>query len=1349
MAKTRINSYEELWKMACQITGEMMEECRNDIDWESVPYDSKATIADIMERRLIGADSYTMEMARAIRAAGLRLEHVEESPRKKAAQAFLEMYKGVFEEHLEKKAEMEAMITLSSMLTDPSYEIPRPVRVEASRKGTEADRVHDQFSQDLFLYNTMFESFFKGQAIGDREPTDISEIRSEKRVFERLNRFLPQGEDMAPFRQRGGYVAQASLDIRPRSVTMVMEPNAVTDMTVDNYVARIRTASPKRVDREWGFSTFDNMMAGIYNDDELRAIKQSGRSFLETVFIDGKSVRELYGMKNNESRQDYENRIKCEIVACALEGKGKIDICPFERQENGFVMRDPIPMRVKVNLKEEVPIWKRALRFFHIKSETKKERAERISMDDLQAEERQGRIRQQVAALRERERSRQMAAREKQQREEALSRDEELYFGFMGDSVDKRSEAIRKGLTVGSDQIRLLDTMDRFDSRVNFARSYALTKGLTLEQVLSDDPALAERKREIGRELMEQYGLVSREEYVKTQGSEANYDAYLQEKKTKAFETLQEMHRQVLAQPYQPMADTRPETLAVHYQENAQMRSFALNIIQCTSHDVRNVNRPEFDSVSNDFMRIGEIGYGAPFVEYMATDAYVWPHAAVDGGEVAGGVFARAAMEQYQKDLTRCRTYGDAMGQIALQRCTGTTKLRADMAEFISAQEKNFYEAVHYAESGANPVSFFDQSNGMFTVKGAKEISEMLRQADKSWQDEFEEISKPQIQNSGRRVRMREQKVSKEEAARQDVREQERQMMENTIENHIQFQKRDDQAYFGFLGEDDAAIRNQMAGLTKFQEDGNEYYTLNTMGRQSSRINVVRAYAMMRGMSLEEVLSGDPALNERKAKIGKEFVEKITMLSKEEYGKLQGSDAGYEEYRAEKKEEIFKMAREMHPVVLGISYEPLADIRPETLAASYEKGMFIRNISQDFEQSFKIMGIYHKDEMNAMTDRSRAMGQFKCLGEYCKFLASDSYVRPDTMEQTDVMDIVNAMVARESLKNYVKSTRECRSCADLSAKIDEQTAMAEVLLTEAIHSKASGSKEGYRQVAEDLTVGTEPEPDKQKRPLSMERKKQGGRFLSLALLAFVSFSFSLLFSGKAVTAYGASGWQQQEDGWYYYNVDGGVKTGWIMDKGKGYYLDENGLCAVDTITPDGYYVDGSGAWWQREASVLDVGIKAPEKFLAPEDLLEGDAIWHGQGYIALVKGTIENAFGGKRTLQVQDGLIEYLDRETKEPVMALYRNRETGEYRLDLTVDLEPESRERSQAATYDYQVFRALLYQFDSVPDVLEQAIVSAWNGSNRWGINRQGWVRVADCQVNYMAGVGYGSFRIRRAER
>ncbi len=263
-------------------------------------------------------------------------------------------------------------------------------------------------------------------------------------------------------------------------------------------------------------------------------------------------------------------------------------------------------------------------------------------------------------------------------------------------------------------------------------------------------------------------------------------------------------------------------------------------------------------------------------------------------------------------------------------------------------------------------------------------------------------------------------------------------------------------------------------------------------------------------------------------------------------------------------------------------------------------------------------------------------------------------------------------------------------------------------------------------------------------------KKAAGKLMSMAVLAGLSFAFAMVCPAGARQVFGASaGWQQQEDGWYYYNPGGSVKTGWIMDKGKSYYLDETGRCAMDTMTPDGYYVDGSGAYWQRKAFILDAEVLAPERFLEPQASIEDGYSWYGQGALAIVKGTMENAFGGQRVLQIQEDSIIYLDKKTKEPVISLFRNREAGEYRLDLAVELDPESDDRSKAATYNYQVFLAMLYQFDSAPEVLAQSIISAWSGSNSWGIGRQGWTAVADCQVSYMAGSGYGSFRIRQAVR
>lgn len=60
-----------------------------------------------------------------------------------------------------------------------------------------------------------------------------------------------------------------------------------------------------------------------------------------------------------------------------------------------------------------------------------------------------------------------------------------------------------------------------------------------------------------------------------------------------------------------------------------------------------------------------------------------------------------------------------------------------------------------------------------------------------------------------------------------------------------------------------------------------------------------------------------------------------------------------------------------------------------------------------------------------------------------------------------------------------------------------------------------------------------------------------------------------------------TGWQQRNGKWYLLDeVNGDMKTGWHFKNGVWYYLSENGEMAENTITPDGYRVDDSGAWIQ-------------------------------------------------------------------------------------------------------------------------------------------------------------------------
>lgn len=59
----------------------------------------------------------------------------------------------------------------------------------------------------------------------------------------------------------------------------------------------------------------------------------------------------------------------------------------------------------------------------------------------------------------------------------------------------------------------------------------------------------------------------------------------------------------------------------------------------------------------------------------------------------------------------------------------------------------------------------------------------------------------------------------------------------------------------------------------------------------------------------------------------------------------------------------------------------------------------------------------------------------------------------------------------------------------------------------------------------------------------------------------------------------ASGWKEIRGKWYYMDTDGSMASGWKEINGKWYYLDkQSGETLVNGYTPDGYYVDGSGAW---------------------------------------------------------------------------------------------------------------------------------------------------------------------------
>ena len=58
----------------------------------------------------------------------------------------------------------------------------------------------------------------------------------------------------------------------------------------------------------------------------------------------------------------------------------------------------------------------------------------------------------------------------------------------------------------------------------------------------------------------------------------------------------------------------------------------------------------------------------------------------------------------------------------------------------------------------------------------------------------------------------------------------------------------------------------------------------------------------------------------------------------------------------------------------------------------------------------------------------------------------------------------------------------------------------------------------------------------------------------------------------------ATGWVNYNGTWYYLKDSGAMATGWVKDGDQWYYLASSGKMLHNTYTPDGYYVDASGAW---------------------------------------------------------------------------------------------------------------------------------------------------------------------------
>ena len=201
-------------------------------------------------------------------------------------------------------------------------------------------------------------------------------------------------------------------------------------------------------------------------------------------------------------------------------------------------------------------------------------------------------------------------------------------------------------------------------------------------------------------------------------------------------------------------------------------------------------------------------------------------------------------------------------------------------------------------------------------------------------------------------------------------------------------------------------------------------------------------------------------------------------------------------------------------------------------------------------------------------------------------------------------------------------------------------------------------------------------------------------------------------------------------------------AGWVNDASGYYYVQDDGAVLANTMTPDGYYVDGNGKWFQEHLTILGQDFTSPQKFTP----MSGQSF---ENYLSVVNGMntrIQNAAPGRRAIHLyRDGMsLCAVENQKETPLLVLSEDTTSGGYRLRISTNLGSGGFVDTDLRTYDYEVFRFMCALISNRPSILADAIFQSWQGDNRYGINMLSRAAAADTMVLLEVENGAGIYRI-----
>lgn len=146
--------------MASENIRELVKEGIEENDWNDVQLYTRMKLVDFVERRFMGMNENNIIIEHELNRVPFRLTHVEDSPRKRTAEAVLEKCRECYEQVMDPAFRQKVMDEARNILDRREYVVDDEKRREMRRRNGENSDAFREATERLHTYQNFLGSFF-------------------------------------------------------------------------------------------------------------------------------------------------------------------------------------------------------------------------------------------------------------------------------------------------------------------------------------------------------------------------------------------------------------------------------------------------------------------------------------------------------------------------------------------------------------------------------------------------------------------------------------------------------------------------------------------------------------------------------------------------------------------------------------------------------------------------------------------------------------------------------------------------------------------------------------------------------------------------------------------------------------------------------------------------------------------------------------------------------------------------------------------------------------------------------------------------------------------------------------